>query len=48
VETFDNNQYAKYKSLINLFKLFNVGSNTIVYLNYDKNSFMPNMTRLGP
>ena len=48
VEAFDNDKYAKYKSLINLFKLFNVGSNTIVYLNYDGNSFMPSMTRLGP
>lgn len=37
-----------YKSLIDLFRLFNVGSNTIVYLNYQNNSYMPQLTSLGP
>ena len=38
----------KYKNLINLFKLFNIGDNTIVYLNFENNSYMPLLTRLGP
>ena len=38
----------EYKNLINLFKLFNIGDNTIVYLNFENNSYMPLLTRLGP
>ena len=38
----------RYKNLINLFKLFNIGDNTIVYLNFENNSYMPLLTRLGP
>ena len=39
---------ARYKNLINLFKLFNIGDNTIVYLNFENNSYMPLLKRLGP
>ena len=38
----------RYKNLINLFKLFNIGDNTIAYLNFENNSYMPLLTRLGP
>lgn len=38
----------RYKNLINLFKLFNIGDNTIVYLNFENNSYMPILQRLGP
>lgn len=46
IKEFGNKE--EYKSLINLFKLFNIGDNTIVYLNFENNSYMPLLTRLGP
>ena len=46
IKEFGNKE--EHKSLINLFKLFNIGDNTIVYLNFENNSYMPLLTRLGP